>query len=286
MKVAIASGKGGTGKTTISTNLVKMLAEKQKVILADLDVEEPNSGLFLDGELYHSEDKYRMVPDWDKTNCILCGNCQKVCNFNAVMKLVDQIMVFPELCHGCYACSELCPTNSLPMVPRKMGVLNHYKMANLDFIDSKLIIGEEQAVPLISQTIEYVDDFFGANTLKIFDSPPGTSCPVIEATKDADLILLVTEPTPFGLHDLTLAVDTMIEMKKPFGVIINRFGIGDNNVEKYCEENNIPVIAKIPNDRKIAELYSAGKLLYSTIPGVRMELEKIAEFITDQQEVK
>lgn len=286
MKVAIASGKGGTGKTTISTNLVKMLSEKQKVVLADLDVEEPNSGLFLDGKLHHEDDKFRMVPLWDRTDCILCGNCQKVCNFNSVMKLADQIMVFPELCHGCYACSELCPTNSLSMVKRKMGVLAHYKLPNLDFIDSKLIIGEEQAVPLITQTIEYVDNLFGADALKVFDSPPGTSCPVIEATKDADLILLVTEPTPFGLHDLTLAVDTMIELKKPFGVIINRFGIGDNNVEKYCAKNNIPVIAKIPNDRRIAELYSAGKLLYQSMSEVRTELEKIAGFISDHQEAK
>ena len=153
MKIAIASGKGGTGKTTVSTNLVSLLAEKAPVILADLDVEEPNSGLFISGEKIHEEDKYKMIPEWEKDECILCGNCQEVCNFNAVMKMTDMIMVFPELCHGCYACSELCPTDSLPMKPEKMGELKHFKLENLDFIESRLIIGEEQAVPLIKQTV-------------------------------------------------------------------------------------------------------------------------------------
>ncbi len=280
MKIAIASGKGGTGKTTVSTNLASLLAEKDAIILTDLDVEEPNSGLFISGELVHQEDKFKMIPQWEKDECILCGNCQKVCNFNAVMKLGEMIMVFPELCHGCYACSELCPTKSLLMKPKKMGELKHFKSGNLDFLESKLIIGEEQAVPLIKQTLDYVDENFPKRTIKIFDAPPGTSCPVIEATKDADLILLVTEPTPFGLHDLKLAVETMEELKKDIGVIINRFGIGDANVEKYCEEYKIPIIAKIPNMRKIAEIYSEGNLIYTKIPEVKAQLENIISFIS------
>ncbi|MDA3814530.1 MAG: ATP-binding protein [Candidatus Cloacimonetes bacterium] len=286
MKIAIASGKGGTGKTTLATNLASFLAETEKIILVDLDVEEPNSGLFISGENIHEEDKFKMIPEWKKDECILCGNCQKVCNFNAVMKLGEMIMVFPELCHGCYACSELCPTKSLPMKPKKMGELKHFKSGNLVFIESKLIIGEEQAVPLIKQTLNYVDRNFPKRTIEIFDAPPGTSCPVIEATKDADLILLVTEPTPFGLHDLKLAVETMKELKKEMGVIINRFGIGDANVERYCEKNNIPIIAKIPNMRKIAEIYSEGNLLYKKIPEVKTQLEDIIAFISKfQQEV-
>ena len=284
MKIAIASGKGGTGKTTVSTNLASLLAESGNVVLTDLDVEEPNSGLFISGDMLHEEDKFKMIPEWKKDECILCGNCQKVCNFNAVMKLGEMIMVFPELCHGCYACSELCPTKSLPMIPKEMGELKHYKSDNLDFIESKLIIGEEQAVPLIKQTLDYVDENFPAGTIKIFDAPPGTSCPVIEATKDADLILLVTEPTPFGLHDLILAIDTMKELKKDMGVIINRFGIGDANVEKYCEENDISVIAKIPNMRKIAEIYSEGNLLYTRIPEVKTQLKNIISFISKFQQ--
>jgi len=279
MKIAIASGKGGTGKTTVSTNLASYLSEKNKVVLVDLDVEEPNSGLFIKGNLIYEQEKFKMIPKWVQETCTLCGNCQKVCNFHAVIQLGTMILVFPELCHSCYACSELCPTSSLPMTSKKMGDLKEYKKDNLSFIESRLVIGEEQAVPLIHQTMKYVDDKFGNDAIKIFDSPPGTSCPVIEATKDADFVLLVTEPTPFGLHDLKLAIDTMKELKKDFGVVINKSGIGNNDVETYCNEENIPVIAKIPNSRKIAELYSTGSLLYNEIKEVKEELMKIEDFI-------
>jgi len=284
MKIAIASGKGGTGKTTVSTNLASLLSKTEKVVLADLDVEEPNSGLFIQGKLVNCEDKFKMIPEWEKDECILCGNCQRNCNFNAVIKMDKLIMIFPELCHGCYACSELCPTKALPMKPKKMGKLKHYKSGKLDFIESKLIIGEEQAVPLIKQTLDYVEDNLHKDIIKIYDAPPGTSCPVIEATKDADLILLVTEPTPFGLHDLKLAVETMKELGREFGVIINRFGIGDNNVEKYCKDNNITIIAKIPNMRRIAEIYSKGELLYPNIPEVKVQLENIKSYISKKHQ--
>ena len=279
MKIAIASGKGGTGKTTLSTNLAAYLAEKQEVVLVDLDVEEPNSGLFIKAELIRQEDKYNMIPEWNPDACILCGNCQEVCNFHAVLKLGEQIMVFPELCHSCYACSELCPTNSLPMVPKKMGELKHFESKSLSFIESRLEIGQEQAVPLISQTNKYVDEHFSEQVIKLFDSPPGTSCPVIEATKDADFIILITEPTPFGLHDLTLAVETMRELNKNFGVVINRHGIGNEEVEKYCSTENISLLAKIPNDRQIAELYSRGELLYKKIPAVKEQLDLLIHHI-------
>jgi len=279
MKIAIASGKGGTGKTTLSTNLASFIAESAETVLADLDVEEPNSKLFIHGELVHQEAKYKMIPEWVQSKCDLCGICREVCNFNAITQILDEIMVFPELCHGCYACSELCPMDALPMKPKKMGMLTHYENGDLSMIESKLDIGEEQAVPLIAQTLEYVDKIFPQDIVKIYDSPPGTSCPVIEATKHADIIILVTEPTPFGLYDLKLAVETIREIKKPFAIVINRFGIGDNKVEQYCQEEKIPIIAKIPNQRKIAELYSEGKLLYKEIPEVRSALEAIIEYI-------
>ncbi len=280
MKIAIASGKGGTGKTTLSTNLSSFFAEEENVVLVDLDVEEPDSGLFLNAELISKEDKFKMIPKWDKDKCTLCGLCQKVCNYNAVIQLGKEIMVFPELCHSCYACSELCPTSALPMLPKKMGELKQFKTNNLIFIESRLDIGEEQAVPLIAQTNEYVDEHFPKEINKIFDCPPGTSCPVIEATKDVDFVILVTEPTPFGLNDLTLAVETMKKLNKIFVVVINRYGIGNNDVIEYCEKEKIPIIAKIPNSRKIAELYSNGQLIYKDIPEVKKQFENIKNYIS------
>lgn len=283
MKIAIASGKGGTGKTTLSSNLAIYLSETKDVVLSDLDVEEPNSGLFIQGELIHSEDKYKMIPHWEEDKCTLCGICQKVCNYHAIIQLGSQILVFPELCHSCYACSELCPTEALPMQKQKIGELKHYKEKNLNFVESRILIGEEQAVPLIKQTIEYIDEHFDDTFIKLYDSPPGTSCPVLEATKEADFVILVTEPTPFGLHDLKLAIDTMRELKKDFGVVINRFGIGDKKVEKYCKEENIPILAKIPDSRKIAELYSNGKLAYTEVAEMKAELDKIYHFLLKTQ---
>jgi MinD superfamily P-loop ATPase len=279
MKIAIASGKGGTGKTTLSTNLASYLSEKHKVVLCDLDVEEPNSALFLKTEEIHREIKSKAIPEWNKNTCTLCGNCQKVCNYHAIIQLGDTIMTFPELCHSCYACSELCPTDSLPMIDNEIGVLTHYKSNALDFVESRLKIGEEQAVPLIKQTLKYIDEKFNDEFVIIFDSPPGTSCPVIESVKNADFVILVTEPTPFGFNDVKIAIETMKALKKEFGIVINRDGIGNNDVLNYCQQENIPVLARIPNKRQIAELYSSGELLYNRIPEIKTELDKIKSYI-------
>ena len=281
MKIAIASGKGGTGKTTLSTNLAAYLAEEIDVVLTDLDVEEPNSGLFLNGNLVNKEDKFKMIPEWIEDRCDSCGICQSSCKFNAVLQFGDFISVLPELCHSCYACSELCPTDALPMIPKKMGELTHQKLGNLSLVESRLSIGEEQAVPLIKQTNKYVDKHISSAKIKIYDSPPGTSCPVIEATKHVDFVLLITEPTPFGFHDLKLAVETMHEMKKDFAVVINRYGIGNDDVINYCINNGIEIVAKFNNNKKVAELYAKGELIYLQIPEFAKELEKVKNYIND-----
>jgi len=280
MKVAIASGKGGTGKTMLSTNLAVYLAAENDVVLTDLDVEEPNSALFIKGDPVLREDKFKMIPEW-KGECSLCKLCQEVCNFHAILQLGTQIMVFQELCHSCYACSELCPDAALPMIPQKMGVLQHLKNSQLSFVESRLDIGQEQAVPLISQTNKYIDSCFPQDFIKIYDSPPGTSCPVVEAVKDADFVILITEPTPFGLHDLKLAVDTVRALNKKFGIVINRDGIGNDDVSEYCQNEEIAILAKIPNDRHIAELYSRGKLIYKEMPEVSQQLKKIASYLLE-----
>jgi len=279
MKITIASGKGGTGKTTISTNLASYIADMgSNVVLTDLDVEEPNSALFLKTELVHTQISNKMVPTWESEACTLCGECAKNCNFNAIVAMPSEILVFAELCHSCYACSELCPTDSLPMIPTRIGEIKEFKTKTFPFIEGRLDLGQEMAVPLITQTIKYTCDKYKKH-IKIFDAPPGTSCPVIEASKNSDFVILITEATPFGLNDLILAVETMKVLKKKFGVIINRYGIGDNSVEEYCKKENIPIITKVKNDKEVAKLYSKGELIYKKIEHFKDSLDDIVTFI-------
>lgn len=281
MKITIASGKGGTGKTTISTNLTSYIASQgNDIVLADLDVEEPNSALFIKTKLKKTKISNKMVPTWKSDDCTHCGECAKVCNFNAIVAMPSEILVFPELCHSCYACSELCPTNSLPMFPERIGEIKEFEAENFPFIEGRLDLGQEMAVPLISQTIKYTQENY-PNHIKIFDAPPGTSCPVIEASRDSDFVILITEATPFGLNDLTLAVETMRVLDQKFGVIINRDGIGDKSVEEYCLKENIPLITKVKNDKEVAKLYSKGELIYNKIKHFKNSLDEIVSFIGD-----
>lgn len=281
MKIAIASGKGGTGKTTLSTNLASYIAQQKQVALLDLDVEEPNSGLFLNLPLVKTYKKTKKVPFWDKEKCTLCGKCQQVCKFNAIIKLNTNIMVFNQLCHSCNACLVMCPVNALSLTDDEIGFLNHYSAQNFDFIESRLNIGQEQAVPLIKQTIDFADSVFNQNVLQIYDSPPGTSCPVVETCKNVDFVILVTEPTPFGFNDLKLAIETMKKLKKPIGLVINKYGIGDESVEDYCKVNNIDIITKIKHSKNIAKQYSSGNLLQ--LPEFEQNMQQVKAYIEVKQ---
>lgn len=282
MKIAIASGKGGTGKTMISVNLAVFCSRSEKTLLVDLDVEEPNDAIFIKGAPGLVREQFKMIPEWDEARCTLCNICSTSCKFHAVVRLGTYIGVFRELCHSCYACSELCPTNALPMKQYKMGVISEILSGDLTFLESRLEIGEEQAVPLIKETHRLVNKQYSSIPVQIFDCPPGTSCPVVNATKEADFVLLVTEPTPFGLNDLKLAVETMQILNKPLGVVINRDGMGDSEVEDYCLREHIPVVARIPFSREIAGFYSKGELLIDKIPGLDEVFQSLLDYVKER----
>lgn len=282
MKVAIASGKGGTGKTTLSINLSAFMAEQQELVLVDMDVEAPDTSIFFKGR-FEEVIREKMIPEWNHEKCSLCGKCQEVCNFNAIIKLLDDIIVFPELCHSCHACAVLCPHHALNMKGKRMGISRISSHNKLTLIENRLDIGEEQAVPLIAQSLEELEPQQKDGKIIIMDAPPGTSCPLIEVSIDADLVVLVAEPTPFGLNDLKLAVETIKSLGRNLAVVINKDGIGTGELEQYCKERNLPVIAKIPYTRKAAEMYSAGHLLYQEIPVIKREIEKVAEYILKKE---
>ncbi len=278
MKIAIASGKGGTGKTTVAVNLASLVSNEmpeEQVALVDLDVEEPNSGLFISGNCVHSEEIIRYVPKWDSTRCTYCGKCSDVCNFNAIARLPEQILIFPELCHSCSACIDLCPENALTPVKRKIGTLNHYKSNGLDFVESKLEIGEPSGVSLIKQTKEYMGRRFNGESLYIFDCPPGNSCPVIESVKGVDFVILVTEPTPFGLSDLKIAIKTMKRLELDYGVVINKSMTGKDPVRKYCLQNDVFILGTIKHSWALAKRSANGEVIYSRFPDFRKALNSI-----------
>lgn len=228
MKIAIASGKGGTGKTTIATNLALSLDNVQ---LLDCDVEEPDSHLFLDLNLEKIEDVYIYTPKIDLEKCDFCGRCSKFCQYHALAVMKNNVLFFPDLCHGCGGCTLLCPKDAITEEKLVIGIIEAGKKDDLEFYQGLLNIGEAMATPVIGVLKTKMEN----EKIVILDSPPGTACPVIESVNEADYTILVTEPTPFGLHDLKLAVEMLRTLKIPFGVIINRDGIGDDKVEVYCK---------------------------------------------------
>lgn len=279
IRIAVASGKGGTGKTLVSTHLASALSHSTACLLVDLDVEEPNAHLFYTQAIPTWEKPlFKQIPDWQPDACTHCGLCTEVCAYHAVVQLGEMVMVMDELCHSCYACSELCPANALPMKNHEMGNLSRMQDEHLTILTGKLRLGEEQAVPLIKKCIAIADQEVDGQTFIIYDSPPGTSCPVVAAVGKADLVLLVTEPTPFGLNDLRLAVETMRQMGKPVAVILNRDGIGNEEVELFCAKNEIPLIARIPYDKTIARHYAQG-ILSEDVPEMAGAMNAIYEYI-------
>lgn len=258
-RLAVASGKGGTGKTTLSVALA--LSAAGKTTLLDCDVEEPNAALFLGGNAagVKIEEITLPVPEVSEEKCTACGACVKICMFNALALLKDQLLVFSELCHGCGACVMECPEWALTEKGEPIGTVRSSEKGNLRFVEGELKVGFAMSPPLIRA----VKKRSGPSDLVIVDCPPGTSCPMITAVRGADFVLLVTEPTPFGLHDLTLAVGTVRKAGLSFGVVINRADSGDDRVRTYCAREGIPVLLEIPDDRRVAEAYSRGGTLLS-----------------------
>jgi len=277
MIISVASGKGGTGKTLVATSLALSLKEKMKAQLLDCDVEEPNPHLFLKPVITHSEPVYISVPEIDKEKCTYCGKCAEVCAYNAIAVVPNHVLTFLELCHGCGACSYLCPEKAITEKGREIGVIESGHSDGLNFAHGKLNIGEALAPPLIKKVKEHANH----EGIIIIDVPPGTSCPVVEAVKDCDFCVLVTEPTPFGLNDLVLAVETVKELNIPCGVVLNRTGVGDRKTEEYCSEEKIPILLTIPLDTEIAHLYSNGITLVDGMPKWKSDFNRLFDKIGD-----
>ncbi|MGC9225363.1 MAG: ATP-binding protein [Terracidiphilus sp.] len=272
MRIAVASGKGGTGKTTIATNLAWIAARNgRSVAYIDCDVEEPNGHLFLKPHMTVMRAIGQLHPIVDDQKCVHCGLCGEICQYSAIVCVGDKVLVYPELCHACGGCTLVCRPGAITESLRETGKVEAGMAGPIHFVQGVLNIGEAMSTPLIRQ----VKAESTMAELQIVDCPPGTSCPVIEGVRGADMVLLVTEPTPFGLNDLTLAVEMVRAMKLPFAVLINRAGIGDRKVQEYCRREGIEILAEIPDDRRVAEAYSKGLLACEEVPEFSRRLEEL-----------
>ena len=254
MILSVASGKGGTGKTTVATNLALSLGNVQ---FLDCDVEAPNAYLFLKPILTETKPVYSSFPKLIEEKCSFCGICSEVCEWNAIAVVGKKWLLFPELCHSCSACWELCPEKALLKGEKELGVIEKGTAGEIDFIQGKLTVGQATTTPLIKA----VKKESGGNNNVIIDVAPGTACSMVEAVKDSDVCLLVTEPTPFGLNDLVLAVGVLGEFNIPCAVVINRSNVGDDKVDNFCKKAKIPILLRIPLDKEIARAYSKGEAL-------------------------
>jgi MinD superfamily P-loop ATPase len=261
--IAVASGKGGTGKTTVAVNLAR--AAGTQVDLYDCDVEEPNAHLFLSGEKLDARTVTVPVPEVDSALCDGCGECGKFCAYNAIVSFGAEAVVFEDMCHGCGGCARVCPKGAITEKEMRIGTVETIRSGNVTLVQGRLDVGKAMAPPLIRQLTRRI----GPSDNAIIDAPPGTSCPVVTAVRGAGYAVLVTEPTPFGLNDLVLAVEMTRETGVAFGVVVNRAGIGDGRVNDFCAREGITILAEIPDDRRIAEAYSRGELAVEALPEYR-----------------
>jgi MinD superfamily P-loop ATPase len=262
MIISVASGKGGTGKTLVATSLALSLKDRCRVQLLDCDVEEPNVHIFLRPAITGSEAVCIPIPRMDEAKCTFCGKCAEICAYHAIAVFPRNVLIFPHLCHGCGACSYLCPETAISEEGKEIGVVESGHADGVDFVQGRLNVGEAMPTPVIRK----VKDLVNYEGISIIDVSPGTSCPVVESIKGSDFCLLVTEPTPFGLNDLILAVETVKKLEVPCGVVVNRAGVGNEKVEEYCLKENLPVLLTIPLDKEIARLYSRGVTLAEGMP--------------------
>ncbi|HOP62674.1 MAG TPA: ATP-binding protein [Spirochaetota bacterium] len=277
MEIAVASGKGGTGKTTISLSLTTYYRDKGfKVALLDCDVEEPNANLFLNAEISEKTDCKIPLPKVDNSLCTGCGKCDDLCEYSAIVLIKGKPLVLPEMCHSCGGCALICPEKAITEVDRIIGIVEKSEKDGIKFAGGRLNIGEVLAPPLIDN----VKGNYPDEEIRILDSPPGTSCPVIESVKNADFLLLVAEPTPFGLNDLKLAAGMGDALGLPSAVVINKGGENDHIIKEFCESVGLPVIDSIPDNRAVAEKYSRGDCISIIKENYSDKLEKIAEYIS------
>jgi len=274
--IAIASGKGGTGKTLVATNLA--MASGEDIQFLDCDVEEPNAFVFLKPQLQDTIPVTLPIPQIDMEKCTGCGKCAEFCKYNALAVVREKAILFSELCHSCGGCSLVCPEGAISETVRQIGVIEIGEAYGMPVIDGVLDVGEAVATPVIKAVKAQANP----DLITIIDSPPGTAYPMIESVKDSDYCILVTEPTPFGYHDLTLAVEVVRELEVPCGVIVNRVGIGDDEVYKYCEAENIDILMQIPLDRRIAEAYADGIPLVEALPEYKEKFAKLFDEIMRQ----
>ena len=276
MIISVASGKGGTGKTTVATNLALSINNSSNGIqFLDCDVEEPNAHIFLKPQIKQTKVVSIPVPEIDESRCNFCGRCAEICAYNAIAVLKDKVLTFPELCHGCGGCSLLCPQKAIKEIDKEIGVVEIGNSDSIQFIHGKLNIGEAMSPPLIRAVKEYANP----TRTVIIDVPPGTSCPVIVSIKDSDFCILVTEPTPFGLNDLILAVEVLRKIKVPFCVVINRSDLGNEKTDNYCKKENIPVLMRIPFRKEIAFAYSKGIPIIEALPEYRKDFQELFDKI-------